>query len=267
MSQSNSSSSSSAQNLLDALIISRHLIRTASSATNVSLAGVGRGSSRNYVLSFAVLVLVTSIVFFSTVMESSASSASTLRTVYANKRVGEHFELGHYPQGDNGEIKPITWRVLQRNEYYLLVIAEQCLDCKPYNKKWCDITWADCTLRRWLNTEFYNKAFNEQERKCILKTRIINNAGPSTADYIFLLSVDEAKRLFANKDAHLANPTKFAVKNGSLTYCNYCTWWLRSRGEDVYRAAYVRTDGYVYDDGDLVDFVDCAVRPALKLAL
>ena len=30
-----------------------------------------------------------------------------------------------------------------------------------------DINWADCTLRRWLNGEFFNKAFNEQEQSLI----------------------------------------------------------------------------------------------------
>ena len=86
---------------------------------------------------------------------------------YANKQVGDRFEFGRYPQGANGEVWPITWRVLQRNSNGLLVIAEQGLDAKPYNEEFCDITWADCTLRRWLNGEFFNKAFNEQEQSLI----------------------------------------------------------------------------------------------------
>ncbi len=87
------------------------------------------------------------------------------RTV--DKQVSDRFEFGRYPQGANGEVEPITWRVLQRNSDSLLVIAEQGLDAKPYNEEFCDITWADCTLRRWLNGEFFNKAFNEQEQSLI----------------------------------------------------------------------------------------------------
>ena len=39
-------------------------------------------------------------------------------------------------------------------------------------------------LRRWLNADFYNRTFSEQERALILQTYVINNAGPDTADII-----------------------------------------------------------------------------------
>ncbi len=206
-----------------------------------------------------------------TLAKSIATSASPLRTNYADKRVGDCFEFGLYPQGANGEIKPITWRVLRRKADHLLVIAEQGLDCKRYHEELFDLfnnTWADCTLRRWLNDEFMNVAFNEQERKCVLKTSIDDNAGPDSADYIFLLSVDEAKSLFANDIERRAKPTECAVKNGALTDDNgYCFWSLRS---------YCRADRYathVYPSGDINDFGfylfrgHGAVRPALNLAL
>ena len=35
-------------------------------------------------------------------------SADSLRAAYANKQTGERFEFGRYPQGENGEVKPIT---------------------------------------------------------------------------------------------------------------------------------------------------------------
>ncbi|MBQ7529976.1 serine/threonine protein kinase, partial [bacterium] len=92
-----------------------------------------------------------------TVPSSSLSTAS--------KRVGDRFEFGRYPQGPNGEVRPITWRVLRRDSDGLLVIAEMGLDAKPYNEEEVGvITWSDCTLRRWLNSEFYEKAFNQQEQ-------------------------------------------------------------------------------------------------------
>ncbi len=198
---------------------------------------------------------------------SIASSALSLHDAYANKRVGECFEFGRYPQGANGEIEPITWRVLQREADHLLVIAEKGLDCKRYNDKYCNVTWADCTLRHWLNSEFYDKAFNEQERNCILQTSIVNNVGPKTGDRISLLSVDEAECLFASENARRAEPTKYAAKNGVYTNEGYCWWWLRSRGNYDSHAANVCTNGGVNDDGNYVNDVDRAVRPAFKIAL
>ncbi len=192
------------------------------------------------------------------------SSVNALRAVYADKQVGECFEFGRYPQGANGEIEPITWRVLRRNTDHLLVIAERGLDRRPYNKSGRKVVWENCTLRRWLNSAFYDTAFNEQERKCIMQ---------KTGDNIFLLSVDEARSLFANEDERRAEPTKYAVKNGVWTsdFDNgCCLWWLRSRGDSAKHAACVDTDGdidcrripvfRVYHDS-------IAVRPVFKIAL
>ncbi|MBQ7528584.1 sel1 repeat family protein [bacterium] len=166
---------------------------------------------------------------------------------YADKQVGDRFCFGRYPQGPNGEIKPITWRVLRRDSDSLLVIAEMGLDAKPYNEEYKPITWADCTLRRWLNDEFYKKAFNEQEQSLIKKTALANNAGLSTEDNVFLLSVDEAESLFANRDDRCCKPTDYAVKNGAwqyngdnVVYKENAWWWLRSRGDISSYAARVR---------------------------
>ncbi len=200
-------------------------------------------------------------------MKSAASSASPLRTIYAEKRVGECFEFGRYPQGANGEIEPITWRILQREKEHLLVIAEKCLDCKPYNAEFRLIAWADCTLHRWLNSEFYDKAFNGQEQECILKTSIVNKTGPNTEGYIFLLSIDEARSLFANDIERCAKPTKCTVKNRVFLYDGYCYWWLRSRGDSDNLAACVNTGGVIYDSGINVSFNHSAVRPVFKIAL
>ncbi len=230
-----------------------------------------------------------------------ASPASPLRAIYADKRVGECFEFGHYPQGANGEIEPITWMVLQREADYILIIAEQCLDCKPYNEELSSVTWADCTLRDWLNSRFYDEAFNEQERKCILQTSIVNNVGTKTEDFIFLLSVDEAESLFAddelrflllsvdeakfvfaNDELRCAKPTEYAAKNGVWTwpdddrgFCWWwfrsrrgnCAWWLRSRGDSDTEAAFVGFGGCVRGGGTDINRERNAVRPALKLAL
>ncbi len=215
---------------------------------------------RKYVLFFAVLFLVASIFYFS-------SSVLWLHTIYAGKQVGECFKFGRYPQGPNGEIKPITWRVLQREKDYLLVVSEKGLECRAYNTDIVTMDWASCTLRSWLNSEFYDKAFNEQERKCILRTRIANNAGPNTEDYIFLLSVDEARILFANNRSRRAELTEFAAKNGAYVYDGCCVWWLRTRGFHDYDTAYVRISGIIGSDGHGIDDVFNAVRPALKLAL
>ena len=140
------------------------------------------------------------------VVEDSAASIICLSSVRT-------FDFGRYPQDANGEVKPITWRVLKRDSDSLLIISEKCLDVKLYNEKCVDITWAECTLRAWLNGEFFIRAFNEQEQSLIKTSNLANNAGPSTEDRVFLLSVDEVKCLFADNDDRGCKTTAYAVKN------------------------------------------------------
>ena len=39
-------------------------------------------------------------------------------------------------------------------------------------------TWRDSTLRKWLNNDFINEAFSEEEKKLIPKVTIINDDNP-----------------------------------------------------------------------------------------
>ncbi len=198
--------------------------------------------------------------------KAAASAAPSLRDVYANKRVGDRFEFGRYPQGRHGEVRPVTWRVLRRETDRLLVISERGLDCKPYYKTHTSITWADCFLRRWLNDEFYNQAFNGQERALILQTRIANIDGSDTDDRVFLLSIDEAESFFVNNPDRRAFPTDYAVNK--IGKAGFCCWWLRSRGRRSYFAAFVDGSGDIDDYGLDVDDDECGVvRPAFKIAL
>ena len=188
---------------------------------------------------------------------------------YASAQVGELLTFGRYPQGPNGEIGPIIWRVLRRDSDSLLVISEKGLDAKPYNEKFCDVTWADCTLRQWLNKEFFNKAFSWQEQSFIKTSNLSNNAGLSTRDRIFLLSTDEALSLFDGCKARESKLNAYAIKNGAWTpsdgmYAGNAWWWLRSRGDCSDRAAYVIFHGVIYSEDVCTN--DGAVRPAFRLA-
>ena len=201
--------------------------------------------------------------------------SQALRDIYANLRVGECFEFGTYPQGADGERKPIMLRILKRDSDSILVISELGLDCKRYNEEKKEITWADCTLRHWLNDDFYNRAFNSQEQSLIKTSNVTNNAGPSTNDRIFLLSVDEAERLFKDDKDRFCKPTDYAVKNGAyvndgsynIAYEENAWWWLRSRGDSNYSAAGVDSFGSFDISGSNVNSNCGVIRPAFKLAI
>ena len=94
--------------------------------------------------------------------------------------VGDHFTFGNYPQGADGEVQPIEWRVLAVEDGKALVVSEKLLDCVQYNKTYTDVKWETCTLRKWMNNDFISKAFSSSQQEKIT-TIIIQN--PNHPEY------------------------------------------------------------------------------------
>lgn len=121
-------------------------------------------------------------------------------------RVGDLITVGTYEQDDDrsdGE-DPIEWQILDIDGDYALVISRYVLECVPYNTKRQNVTWEACTLRRWLNGTFYDKAFSEEEKARIKTSRLENDnnlksgtkGGNSTSDNVFCLSVSEVMKYY-----------------------------------------------------------------------
>lgn len=207
----------------------------------------------------------------------------------ASASVGEIITFGAFEQDNNAAngAEEIEWQVLDRKDGRLLVISLYGLDCRQYNETYTFVTWETCSLRSWLNSDFYNTAFNESEKESI-KTTTINNpdnadygtsGGNTTNDKVFCLSIDEAKAYFGadSKDSNgntinpygAAKPTAYAVSMGAYAdtpadrYGMNCYWWLRSPGDNQSAAAGVNNRGNVIERGGHVNYGIYAVRPAL----
>ena len=194
-------------------------------------------------------------------------------------RVGDHFTFGRYEQ-DNYEAngsEPIEWRVLEVSGGSALIVSEDALDMRAYNKEWVSVTWAECTLREWLNGEFYETAFNEAEKGLVALTKVENKdhpqygteGGEDTEDRIFLLSLEEADRYFEDDEDRRAFPTEYAIAKHAYMNSDLGTvwWWLRSPGDYRVNAAGVFADGSLRLTGGSVSFDRDAVRPALRLKI
>ena len=176
----------------------------------------------------------------------------------------------------------IEWFVLDSNDNEMLLLSRYVIEQKSYHDTSEKITWEKCSLRKWLNKDFYGLAFSDEEKNRILKTTVINpdndrfkvDGGKNTKDYVFLLSVDEANKYFDSDIDRIAYPTEHASANGVILYENVhnmpitgSRWWLRSPGLNSYSASVVIMNGYVASEGqgfgiaDLND--DIGVRPAM----
>ena len=210
---------------------------------------------------------------------STETAAAKARNPYADVKVGDIIEFGSYEQDNdlsNGP-EPIGWRVLEVSGGSALIVSEYALDVRAYNKEWVDVTWAECTLRKWLNGKFYDTAFNEEEKGRIALTEVENadnpeygtEGGEDTEDRIFLLSLGEAERYFEDDEDRRAFPTEYAIARNVWVWEKTGTvwWWLRSPGDIGGIAAGVFADGSLLNIGPFVYYYWYAVRPALRLKM
>ena len=174
------------------------------------------------------------------------------------------------------------WLVLDIEGGRALVVSKDIVERRVYHTPYGSITWADCSLRAYLNGEFYN-SFNDSDRGRIVEVTNVNednqwygtNGGDDTQDRIFLLSLAEAVKCFGDS-GQLAdrpfgensindqyNQNRIATFNGSASW-----WWLRSPGFDSTLASFVSDVGSLYMSGiDVNIHFYGGVRPALWLNL
>ncbi|MCH5265813.1 MAG: hypothetical protein J1F02_07925, partial [Lachnospiraceae bacterium] len=137
----------------------------------------------------------------------------------------------------NDEKEPIKWRVLSVDDNDAFLLADQNLDCQPYNEEDTDGTWETCTLRSWLNSIFYQNAFSVTEQNAITETTTVNaESGNDTNDKVYLLSNDEVMNpsygftssfyyAETRKSKNTAYATECANMDGSS---GPDSWWLLS---------------------------------------
>ena len=151
-----------------------------------------------------------------------------------NNKIGSIISFGGY-----------KWRVLDMKDNKALVITEYIIEQRPYHDAYKDITWADCSLRKYLNGEFYDK-FNSTDKSRIIKIKNKNldnqwygsKGGIDTQDSIFLLSLEEAAcKYFGDSSSNLYNKGKNQkywferkdennIKRLAKRECdNWYSWW------------------------------------------
>ncbi len=191
--------------------------------------------------------------------------------------VGDSVFFGTYEQDNkssNGK-ENIEWVVLEVKDGKALIHSRFVLDFKEYNTSFTDVTWETCTLRKWLNNDFINAAFSDDEKAMISTVTVAADKNPNcstdpgkaTQDQVFLLSITEVNQYYSFDDERGRVATD-VVKDYSVThYVNLdeygrCNWWLRSPGEDQDSVVLVSRSGYVSNYGYSVGLRE-GVSPAL----
>lgn len=195
--------------------------------------------------------------------------------------IGSEITFGKYAGED------IQWTIMDETDDSYFLLAKNAIETKDFNDTDEDTNWEDCSLREWLNGDFYDSAFTPEEKEMIKLSNVKNRGNPGwsgddkkdyedTKDHVFLLSFYEAKTLFKNDEDRMVLATEHTIINGSIAHSDntnedmnfkiYALWWLRSPGIDKNKAAYVNYWGKIDNEGLAVaDGFDgiCGVRPAM----
>lgn len=174
--------------------------------------------------------------------------------------------------GDRISFGKYTSIVLDIQDYRMLIITEHIIEQRSYNDAYVETTWADCSLRKYLNGEFYD-AFDEKDKSKICLTLNHNsdnqwygtNGGVITRDNIFLLSMEEIVcKYFGDSSEKLYDPGKNQRYWFERKDCNNSKriaslqwnkeqnwwWWTRSPGRVGVKAVYVHGDGNIGIQGN-----------------
>ncbi|MCQ2521946.1 MAG: DUF6273 domain-containing protein [Lachnospiraceae bacterium] len=189
---------------------------------------------------------------------------------------------------------PIEWIVLTNDGNSVTLLSKFILDTIPYNYRYIeDLSWERSDIRKWLNNDFYEAAFSENEKEWIQTTVCENDGlGDDTQDKVYLLSVCEIENFFGIDDAGW----EVSVHDGGYVmafeeyeeYCNstsgeilsavnpsvgssWC-WWLRTPYISKY--GFITTGGapYVNENGGVLclgieSIYGYGVRPVIRIGL
>ena len=185
-----------------------------------------------------------------------------IKSPYASLKVRDEIEFGGY-----------EWIVLDVEDQRILIISKNKLEDRKFHLEDEEVTWETCELRAYLNGDFYDNAFSEDEKEWINESLIENKdseeygtaGGNDTVDRIFLLSVEEAERYF-DDDADRNTDRAEGVMR--------VAWWLRTPGFfepeprqasfSSYQFAIIQNAGQMWTKGASITD-KCAIRPVLWL--
>lgn len=197
--------------------------------------------------------------------------------------VGGTVFFGTYEQDNNASNgkEDVEWLVLEKKDNRLLVVSQYGLDSQTYNTGKKGATWEACALRQWLNNNFFNSAFSDDEKAMIPEVTVLVDENPNydtdidtdTQDRVFLLGISEVNMYFHSDNERECKPTKYALSKDVRVYdSGNCAWWLRTPGNPD-SAAMVHGDGSICCLGGSDVIVgtsvgsNLAVRPAMWIDL
>lgn len=193
------------------------------------------------------------------------ANVSEVKKALENAKVFDRIELGSWEQDGNAGngAEAITWSVIFQGVGKALVLSDKVLEYGAFatppegtESRYYKCLYADSSLRKYLNGDFFTNAFTDAEQALILqsdvRTAYSEDYVPKetiSSDRVFLLSVNEVTKYLTNRTTLIHGiPTDQLKKNTKINIneisdvpgvTEAVTWWLRDPGDSIAYAAEV----------------------------
>ena len=134
-------------------------------------------------------IFCTILILFYILITAFETIAEDAEPDYSELQLFNVIEFGQYEQDGNLENgpEPIEWIVLKIEEKKILLISRYGLDAIQFHNKtipWDNpVNWKMSSIRKWLNQDFYEKAFSVLEKEYIESICINNDPDLTTGSY------------------------------------------------------------------------------------
>ena len=150
---------------------------------------------RTHWLNWMIITLLAACLLVSGTVLAEGAAPEQDAKLAPYRTVGSIVTFGHYEQDNNPEngAEEIEWIVQQVSGNKVNLISRCTLDMMKYHSfQRMPLTWEECDLRKWLNSDFFEAAFNSSEQDAILVTTVKNGdegrSEPSTEDRVYIPS-------------------------------------------------------------------------------
>ena len=178
-----------------------------------------------------------------TEMHKTAQEESNELAVIDESQIGDVVAFGRY-----------TWYVAEKTDGICTLLCEGPVANMPYNDEKTDVTWENCSLRKWLNGDFFDSKFTDGEKAAIFTNH--NTFIPEDSSY----EMDCGNE--TDDSVYLFTYTESKIVSDDIRGCGI-EWWLRSPGKEQDEAVYIlgTTANLMGTDVDH----SMGVRPVIKV--
>lgn len=212
---------------------------------------------------------------------SILSTQSNIEIAVGNNDSVETIKFGKYNGND------IEWIFMKSDKDGDIYMSKYLYFNMAYNSEQIPVTWENSTLRKYLNTDFYDNVFTKNEKESIVSSYVHKSdnemtgqsGGNDTYDYIYIPSIEELKEYVGNLNNEDEINKKLATrcfdlkqnkdiyvnKNYEKWYYGNSPYWVRTPGLYNDDVAFVNFNGSISNNGIQISYDKNGVRLMIKI--